>query len=151
MNHRFEGWFSSEDDFVSQQKKSILSCPLCESLDITRMPSAPYLASHVRESHPVHEVKEEQKPADFPPAVNDTMHLTPDQKVVFQEKMQATMLQVVREIMTKTEDVGESFAEEAKRYNHPGILFGMLDGKDCSQIIWKMIRPKWSKPFKKES
>ena len=118
MNHRFEGWFSSEDDFVSQQKKSILSCPLCESLDITRMPSAPYLASHVREIHPVHEVKDEQKPADFPPAVNDTMHLTPDQKVVFQEKMQATMLQVVREIMTKTEDVGESFAEEARKIHY---------------------------------
>jgi hypothetical protein len=63
-------------------------------------------------------VKEEQKPVDFPPAVNDTMHLTPDQKVVFQEKMQATMLQVVREIMTKTEDVGESFAEEARKIHY---------------------------------
>jgi len=47
-------------------------------------------------------------------------------------------------------DDRKAFAEEAKRYNHPGILFGMLDGKDCSQIVWKMIRPKWSKPFKKE-
>lgn len=28
------------------------------------------------------------------------------------------------------------------------ILFSMLDRKDYSQIIWKMIRPKYSKPFK---
>jgi T4 RnlA family RNA ligase len=45
----------------------------------------------------------------------------------------------------------KGFAEEAKRFNHPSILFSMLDGRDYSQIIWKIIKPQWSKPFKKET
>ena len=28
-----------------------------------------------------------------------------------------------------------------------GIVFSMLDGKDYSQQIWRMIRPDYSKPF----
>lgn len=31
---------------------------------------------------------------------------------------------------------------------HPSVLFSMLDGKTPDKIIWKMIRPKYSKPFK---
>jgi hypothetical protein len=40
------------------------------------------------------------------------------------------------------------FAEYAKRYKHPSILFNMLDNKDYSQQIWKLIYPSYSKPFK---
>lgn len=37
----------------------------------------------------------------------------------------------------------KSFAEAAKAWEHPNILFAMLDGKDYSQIIWKIIEPKF--------
>lgn len=30
---------------------------------------------------------------------------------------------------------------------YPNILFAMLDAKDYAPIIWKMLRPKYSKPF----
>lgn len=39
------------------------------------------------------------------------------------------------------------FAEYAMKYKHPSILFSMLDGKEYSDIIWKLIRPQYSKPF----
>ena len=39
------------------------------------------------------------------------------------------------------------FAEFAKRYNHPSILFSMLDERSYSNYIWKIIKPKYSKPF----
>jgi RNA ligase len=42
------------------------------------------------------------------------------------------------------------FAELAKRYSHPSILFNMLDGKDYKSIIWKILYPPYSKPFKKD-
>jgi hypothetical protein len=38
-----------------------------------------------------------------------------------------------------------SFAEEAKRYNHPSLLFGILDGKDISSAIWKIVKPEFKK------
>ena len=29
-----------------------------------------------------------------------------------------------------------------------GIVFSMLEGKDYSEAIWKLVRPEYSKPFK---
>ena len=42
------------------------------------------------------------------------------------------------------------YAEEIKKEKNPGILFNLLDERTPDQIIWKLIRPKWSKPFKEE-
>lgn len=39
------------------------------------------------------------------------------------------------------------FAEYAKRYKYPGLLFSMLDGKDYSEQIWKLLYPSYSRPF----
>ena len=41
LDHRFEGWFASEEDCLAQQAKGMLACPICDSTEITRMPSAP--------------------------------------------------------------------------------------------------------------
>jgi hypothetical protein len=117
LNHHFEGWFSSEEDFNTQKSKSILCCPTCDSAEIARMPSAPYIGrkSH---SHDDSTISAFEQAALNLPTSNDAMHLSPDQKIAFQEKMQAMMLQVVREIMEKTEDVGEDFAEEARKIHY---------------------------------
>jgi len=37
------------------------------------------------------------------------------------------------------------FAQSALMFQHPSILFAMLDGKDISPIIWKIIRPEFQK------
>jgi len=37
------------------------------------------------------------------------------------------------------------FAEEAKRYNHPSILFALLDKKSINPIIWRIVKPEWRK------
>jgi hypothetical protein len=116
LNHQFEGWFSSEEDFSSQKERAVLCCPMCDSIEIARMPSAPYIGG--RSHHHEQTADAFEKTAMNLPSTNDAMHLTPEQKVQFQEKMQAMMLQVVREIMEKTDNVGESFAEEARKIHY---------------------------------
>jgi T4 RnlA family RNA ligase len=37
------------------------------------------------------------------------------------------------------------FAELAKRYKYPSLLFGLLDGKDITPLIWKLVKPEWRK------
>jgi RNA ligase len=37
------------------------------------------------------------------------------------------------------------FAQTAIMFQHPSILFGMLDGKDISPMIWKIIKPEFCK------
>ena len=42
--HRFEGWFKSSDDFVSQQSRGLIACPHCGSAEIAKAPMAPRLS-----------------------------------------------------------------------------------------------------------
>jgi RNA ligase len=44
----------------------------------------------------------------------------------------------------------KTFAEEAFKTEFPNLLFMMLDDKDYSESIWKMIRPEYAKPFTKD-
>jgi RNA ligase len=44
----------------------------------------------------------------------------------------------------------KEFALIAVHDMHSSILFAMWDGKSYDDIIWKMIKPKWSKPFRKD-
>ncbi len=44
LDHRFEGWFVSEEDCLAQQDRGMLACSICDSTEITRMPSAPHIA-----------------------------------------------------------------------------------------------------------
>lgn len=39
--HRFEGWFSSSDDYASQKAGGLLCCPECGSAEIGKAPTAP--------------------------------------------------------------------------------------------------------------
>jgi RNA ligase len=39
----------------------------------------------------------------------------------------------------------KSFAELAKEYQYPNLLFLLLEGKDINQAIWKIIKPKFVK------
>jgi len=44
----------------------------------------------------------------------------------------------------------KEFALAIKDNEYRSILFSMWDGKSYEDTIWKMIKPKWSKPFKKD-
>ena len=54
--------------------------------------------------------------------------------------------EIFNELKSKNLDTKE-FAENAKRYEHPSILFSMLNGKDVSPYIWKMIKPEYARPM----
>jgi hypothetical protein len=141
LSHHFEGWFRSEEDFFAQQKKSMLSCPICESSDVTRMPSAPYLGSKKSNSTELVVEKDSQKPSSNGTGApsKDAMQLSTEQKHEFHEKMQAKMLSVVREMMTNSEDVGESFAEEARKIHYqespPRSIRGVTTVDEAAELI----------------
>ncbi len=97
--HGFEGWFASEDDFLDQNGRGLIECPLCADRIVSRMPSAPRLnLSGAREP----------QAAATPPS--DAAAAAPD--------LQAMWLQAVQHVLKTTEDVGERFAEEARRIHY---------------------------------
>lgn len=94
--HGFEGWFASDDDFMDQNGRGLVECPLCADRVVTRMPTAPRLnLSGARE--PAAPAKTTE------PAAAD---------------LQAAWLQAVHQLLANTEDVGERFAEEARRIHY---------------------------------
>ena len=42
-DHRFEGWFASEDDYRSQTERALIECPMCGDTTVQRLPSAPHV------------------------------------------------------------------------------------------------------------
>lgn len=39
--HRFEGWFSSSEDYAAQSGRGLVTCPECGSVEIAKAPMAP--------------------------------------------------------------------------------------------------------------
>ena len=94
-DHRFEGWFGSDEDFESQLGRGLVTCPACGAATIDKLPSAPRLN--------VSGLKQEEAAA------------APGERVA---ALQAAMLNAVQQMMANTEDVGERFAEEARRIHY---------------------------------
>ena len=91
--HGFEGWFGSDDEFLDQNGRAAIECPLCADRVISRLPSAPRLnLSGAREEGT-------STPADGMP-------------------LQKAWLMAARQLMAQTEDVGERFPEEARRIHY---------------------------------
>lgn len=105
--HAFEGWFASEDDFLDQNGRALIECPVCGDHAISRTPSAPRLnLSGAREVLPL-----PGSPAATPEPVGTPATSLPPQA-------QAAWLQGVRQLMARTEDVGTRFPEEARRIHY---------------------------------
>jgi hypothetical protein len=110
MDHHFEGWFASEEDCLAQQDKGILACPVCDSTEITRMPSAPHIA---RTSSTELTVSK-----DGPSLSGDVIALTGNDHSQLEAQVQAAFLKGMRDLMGRSEDVGNTFAEEARKIHY---------------------------------
>jgi hypothetical protein len=86
--HEFEGWFKNSAAFDTQADSSALSCPVCGLSEVTKAPMAPQIVRNAGLSAP-------------PPA----------------EVMKA--LKALRAaVIEKSEDVGATFAEEARKIHY---------------------------------
>jgi len=96
--HRFEGWFASSDDFERQLKHKLISCPICGTAGISRVPSA----SHVKTAG------SERVPRRAP-------GLGPQQYTNIGTEV---LTKLVEHIVENTEDVGPAFPEEARKIHY---------------------------------
>lgn len=99
--HGFEGWFASEHDFMDQNGRGLVECPLCADCVVTRLPSAPRL-----------NLSGARAPAAGDAPVPAAVAETPPRS------LQAAWLQAVQHVLATTVDVGDRFAEEARRIHY---------------------------------
>jgi hypothetical protein len=86
--HRFEGWFQSGDDYERQRDAGAVLCPMCESKEVSRLPSAP----HVQTARTPARRNTQEEPID--------------------------LLRLLRMLQSITEDVGDRFPDEARKIHY---------------------------------
>ncbi|RZI93502.1 MAG: DUF1178 family protein [Variovorax sp.] len=95
--HGFEGWFASNEAFDTQLADGLVECPVCRDVAISKLLTAPRLnLGHAR-------APEAQQPV---PAATDA------------SSPEGRWMRAVRELMAKTENVGERFADEARKIHY---------------------------------
>jgi len=97
--HGFEGWFASNEAFDTQLAAGLVECPVCGDTAIVKLLSAPRL-----------NLGNSKAPAEAAPAA-------PSQ-VPVELSLEARWMRAVREVIAKTEDVGDRFAEEARKMHY---------------------------------
>jgi hypothetical protein len=95
-DHLFEGWFASQEEFDAQLQLRRIGCPLCGSVLVRRRPSA----SRLNLGSPAQPVA-----AAMPASA----------------QLQAAFVRAALQVIASTEDVGERFAEEARRIHYKEV------------------------------
>lgn len=102
LNHRFEGWFGSAEDYDAQLARKLVSCPICNSGEVVRRPSAAYVNTGA--------VEKPQRDKGKSTSVS-----MPHQYANISPEMVA---KVIEHIVKNTEDVGNQFPEEARKIHY---------------------------------
>ena len=148
INHIFECWFRNSTAFEEQQKKTLLSCPFCASTLITKAPMSPRLSFQKESTIPSPEKTgilppEGDVPSSFLPEVyaskneiTDAIHLTNNIKkssllteseviIPLNEDLphpsalvRKALLDLKEFVKKNCDDVGNQFAEEARRIHY---------------------------------
>lgn len=122
--HSFEGWFDSEEDFVAQQARALVCCPLCGDAQVVKKLSAPRLNLSSSRGAP----KQEEASST---AVALTKPQAPEQM--------AAWLELSRKLVANTTDVGDRFAEEARKIHYGEVpehaIRGQATLKETRELI----------------
>ena len=105
--HRFEGWFSSAEDFEGQKDGGLLSCPSCGRHDIEKL-----LTAKIKTSGP-----------EVLPAVREEQDGRQDKK-----DQPSNLQELIEYVLLNTENVGTNFASEARRIHHRETPFRNIRG-----------------------
>ena len=136
-NHGFEGWFQGGAAYDEQAANGLIRCPLCDSDQVKRALMTPNLASPKRRKSAVPSASD-QSPATEPSASVPSSTVSassassrvghaapPDQARVMQaEQVQAfgaalaELRQLRQKITRECRDVGDNFAEEARKIHY---------------------------------
>ncbi len=129
--HSFEGWFGSEGDFQSQLSRGLVQCPLCGSAEITKKLSAPRINLGKTAEPIAKKTTESKSGATAATSFTSTELVTQDQATQplpspqrppmsseVAAVMQAAWMDMAKHVMANTEDVGNSFASEARKIHY---------------------------------
>lgn len=99
-DHGFDGWFRNSEDFEAQKKRGLVSCPVCNSAEVEKALMAPAVTTGRKQEKMALAMGEEQR------------------------KALAKLKAMTEEAKKNAENVGDRFAEEARK-----IHFGETEAR----------------------
>jgi len=134
MGHRFEGWFGSAKDFARQKERRLLQCPSCGSAEVERVPSAARVNLGAQEPKQPAQPKQAAKPAV--PAPEKTPQMEGKDAFAIAQMLYSKMLD---DLLTKSEDVGKEFPNEARRIYYeetkPRAIRGQATQEEHDELL----------------
>ena len=129
--HTFEGWFGSEEDYQSQRERGLVACPMCANTEVRKLPSAPRLnlgAVDPRPSQPTAQEVPAEVPGAGPLSTASNAPAAPSAGALASslsqvhpeaaEMVQEAWMKMVKHVIANTEDVGQNFADEARKMHY---------------------------------
>lgn len=134
--HEFEGWFQNSDAFSEQCADGLVSCPICETVKVRRAPMAPNLASPKTRKTEI-EAERPAEVASSPQVLVSGAEMPPEVMVKMREFV-VEMRALHTRIKDECRDVGENFAEEARKIHYgeaePEGIYGEVSDIERDQL-----------------
>jgi hypothetical protein len=135
-DHAFESWFQSSSAYETQERRKLVSCPVCGSTDVERAIMAPQIVSKKGRETQVPETPPATAPV--PPAEVAPPSSTP--LLMAQERELRAKLKELRDHIVKNADnVGERFPNEARKMHYGDIehrpIYGEASPDEARALI----------------
>lgn len=181
LNHRFDAWFQSGASFEEQQKQKLLECPHCGSTGISKAPMSPRISKTSHSSLGT-EILDTVESEGFPyesmsynySDKTNAIQLHKDctgsqplsldhlEKTLQSDKMKTVnpalirkaLLSLKENIRQSCDDVGNKFAEEARRIHYGETekrsIYGQASFEEIFDLRQEGVEVSALPPFPKE-
>ena len=153
--HSFEGWFQNASAYDDQSASDLIACPVCQTTSVTKALMTPSLASP----------KMRKAPASLSPKIDETAEASqqgknsniesanthsgtsvamkssekmPEKAVEKMAEMMSELCQMQRKIRSECRDVGNDFAEEARKMHYgevePEGIYGHATAEERAEL-----------------
>jgi hypothetical protein len=130
--HAFESWFQSSSAYETQEKRKLVSCPVCGSAKVERAIMAPQIVSK--------KGRDSAEPAPAAATPTDVTTPTSTPLLMAQERELRAKLRELRDHIVKNADnVGERFPNEARKMHYGDIehrpIYGEASPDEARALI----------------
>ena len=155
LTHEFEGWFQNGAAFDAQSEAGIITCPVCDSVNVRRALMTPNLASPKRRRDDVRRLpmaetghqagtiapssqtaSGQTASAHVAASKPDSLQVVPSQAVLGEAIAQLRQLQ--RKVKSECRDVGTDFATEVRKMHYgdsePENVYGQSSAEERESL-----------------
>ena len=129
--HAFESWFQSSAAYEAQEKRKLVSCPICGSAEVERAIMAPQIVSKKR--------RESAVPAPPPPSTEVAAPTSTPLLMAQERELRAKLKELRDHIVKSADNVGERFPVEARKMHYGDIehrpIYGEASPDEARALI----------------